>query len=219
MLDAVVILPELEHFPDRFDRSEASLDSIFRRVADYMRVDPDSIELTLFDQGADVSSSLLPYASGQSAGAGGIYCHSPEEKTEISINASKLADPLALVATLAHELGHVILLRPGLVDRDAEDMEPLNDLLTVYLGFGVFNANAVLQFRQYTNNESQGWSARRLGYLSEELFGYALARFAFERKERKPSWAKHLTTNVSTYFKRSSAWLEANGSPLSLHRN
>jgi hypothetical protein len=123
------------------------------------------------------------------------------------------------VATLAHELGHVILLRPGLVDRDEEDMEPLNDLLTVYLGFGVFNANAVFQFRQYTNNETQGWSVRRLGYLSEQLFGYALARFAFERKERKPDWAKHLTTNISTYFKRSSEWLEANGNPLPLRRS
>jgi hypothetical protein len=52
---------------------------------------------------------------------------------------------MALVATLAHELGHVILLRPGLVKANEADMEPLNDLLTVFLGFGVFNANSVFQ--------------------------------------------------------------------------
>ena len=90
----------------------------------------------------------------------------------------------------------------------------MNDLLTVFLGFGVFNANAAFQFHQYTKNDSQGWSTRRLGYLSEELFGYALARFAFERKEENPEWAKYLTTNVSTYFKRSLAWLRTNGSPV-----
>lgn len=39
---------------------------------------------------------------------------------------------------------------------------------------------------------SQGWSARRLGYLSEEQLGYALARFAFERGEGKPSWISFL---------------------------
>jgi len=219
MLGAFGALPILEHFPDQFDRSEAALDAIFRRVANYMNVDPDTIELTLFEEGAETSRSFVPYASGRSAGAGGLYRHMPEEKTEISINTSKLADPMALVATLAHELGHVILLRPGLVDGGEEDMEPLNDLLTVYLGFGVFNANAAFQFSQYTNNETQGWSARRLGYLSEQLFGYALARFAFERKERKPDWATHLTTNVATYFKRSSAWLRANGNSLPLGRD
>ena len=49
---------------------------------------------------------------------------------------------------------------------------------------------------------------QRLGYLPEEIYGYALARFAHERGERDPKWAKHLSTNVRTYFKKSAAWLE-----------
>jgi hypothetical protein len=60
------------------------------------------------------------------------------------------------------------------------------------------------------NNDSQGWSTRRLGYLSEELFGYALARYALERGEEKPSWKSYLSTNVLAYMKRSSAWLAEN---------
>jgi hypothetical protein len=108
----------------------------------------------------------------------------------------------------AHELGHVILLRPGLVGRDEPDMEPLNDLLTVFHGFGVFNANSVFQFQQYTSYDRQGWSTRRLGYLSEQQFGYALARFATERGERSPAWAKYLNTNVSSSWKRSMGWIE-----------
>jgi hypothetical protein len=108
----------------------------------------------------------------------------------------------------AHELGHVILLRPGLVGRDEPDMEPLNDLLTVFHGFGVFNANSVFQFQQYTSYDRQGWSTRRLGYLSEQQFGYALARFATERGERSPAWAKYLNTNVGSYWKRSMGWIE-----------
>jgi hypothetical protein len=54
-----------------------------------------------------------------------------------------------LVATLAHELGHIILLRPGLIKRTKEDMEPLNDLLTIFLGFGIFTANAAFRFEQH----------------------------------------------------------------------
>ena len=91
---------------------------------------------------------------------------------------------MTLVAVLAHELGHVILLRPGLVDRKDPDMEPLNDLLTVFLGFGIFTANAAFRFEQHSDNRSQGWSARRTGYLSEQQFGYSLARFAYERGEK-----------------------------------
>ena len=34
LLNAPVVLPIREHFPDRYDRSEESLDLLFRRVAD-----------------------------------------------------------------------------------------------------------------------------------------------------------------------------------------
>ncbi len=170
LLQATVVLPTPEHFPDPYDSTELALQRIFERVAAGMQVNPS-------------------------------------DKPHISINQKQLEDPMALVAVLAHELGHIILLRPGLVPRDDPDMEPRNDLLTVFLGFGIFTANAAFRFKQYTSDRSQGWSARRLGYLSEELFGYALARFALERGEVKPAWRKFLSTNISTYLKRSAAWL------------
>jgi hypothetical protein len=81
-------------------------------------------------------------------------------------------------------------------------MEPLNDLLTVFLGFGVFTANAAFRFEQHQDGRSQGWSARRLGYLSEEQFGYALARFAYEREDAKPKWPSFLSTNIRSFMSR-----------------
>jgi len=113
------------------------------------------------------------------------------------------------VATLAHELGHVILLGGGLLDRAVKDMEPMTNLLTVFLGFGIFNANCAGRFRQWHKDGRQGWSMQRLGYLPEEIYGYALARFAQERGERRPKWVGHLSTNVCTYFKKSASWLES----------
>ena len=119
-----------------------------------------------------------------------------------------MEDPLTVVATLAHELGHVILLGGGLIDRSAKDMEPLTDLLTVYLGFGIFTANCSGRFRQWQTETNQGWSMQRLGYLPEEVYGYALARFAHQRGERSPKWTRHLSTNLRSYFRKSAAWLE-----------
>jgi hypothetical protein len=172
-----------------------------------MQVNPSDVDVTLFPSADDFTSGLVPFSSGSTSGAAGLYHHDPTAKPHISINEKQLRDPMALIAVLAHELGHIILLRPGLVPHDDTDMEPLNDLLTVFLGLGIFTANAAFRFKQYTNNRSQGWSALRLGYLSEELFGYALVRFALERGEVKPAWRKFLSTNVSAYLKRSAAWL------------
>ena len=211
LAEAEVVLPTAEYFPDPYDRSEQALQRIFQRVALWMEVEPSDVDVTLFATTEDTTQSLVLFGSNNSAGAGGIYVHDPAVRAQISVNQSQMKDPMTLVATLAHELGHVILLRPGLVGRDEPDMEPLNDLLTVFLGFGIFTANSAFRFEQYTNNDSQGWSARRLGYLSEELFGYALARFARERGEKKPEWRSFLSTGVAVYMKRSMAWLEAEG--------
>jgi hypothetical protein len=46
--------------------------------------------------------------------------------------------------------------------------------------------------------------------MPEEIFGYALARFAHERGETRPHWTKHLSTNLQSYFKKSAAWLDGN---------
>jgi hypothetical protein len=210
LTDGELVLPTSEYFPDPYDRSEEALRLIFERVARLMHIDPADIDVTMFASTDDATRSLVPFSSGDSSGAGGLYFHDPTIRPHISVNESQLKDPMTLVAVLAHELGHVILLRPGLVGREEPDMEPLNDLLTVFLGFGIFTANASFRFHQYTNNDSQGWSVRRLGYLSEELFGYALARFAFERGEINPEWRSFLETNIAVYMKRSSKWLHAN---------
>jgi hypothetical protein len=180
---------------------------MFHRVAAQMQVNPDDIDVTLFASGEDMTRGLVPFYSEKSSGAAGLYHHDPADRPQISINEAQLKDPMVLVAVLAHELGHIILLHPGLVDCKDPDMETLNDLLTVFLGLGIFTANAAFRFEQHSDSTSQGWSVRRLGYLSEEQFGYALARFAYERGEGKPAWISFLSTNVASYLKRSAAWL------------
>lgn len=175
-----------------------------------MQVDPNQIEVALFDSADRMTSGLVPIYSGSHSAAAGLYHRNSAGKTQISIEGELLKDPMALVGVLAHELGHVILLRPGLVDQKDKDMEPLTDLLTVFFGLGIFTANSAFRFKQYSNNGTQGWSAKKLGYLSEEQYGYALARYAFERGETKPPWIKHLCTNVAGYTRRSLRWLSTN---------
>jgi len=230
MLEAKVILPTAEDFPDAYDASPAAAEKLLDRLCTYMKVDRHKLEFEIFPDEAEELRKNLSHWRGKSAGPAGVYCHGgskvynseadeqPREDPVVAVLSTKLKDPLVLVATLAHELGHVILLGGGLMSPKASDHEPMTDLLTVYLGLGVFTANSAARFTQYQDERKQGWSMQRLGYLPEEVFGYALARFAVERGEEKSEWAKHLSTNVRAYYKRSRHWLARNPHPIMLAR-
>ena len=219
MLEAQVVLPTAEDFPDPYDKTPAAAEKLLRRVCAYMKVDRQSIDFEVFGDEIDELKRILPewHSSGGSRAAG-LYTHDAGGDAEdrahsgmmVSIRSTQLKDPLALVATIAHELGHVLLLGGHLIDRKTPDHEPLTDLLTVFLGMGIFTANSAARFKQFQDERRQGWSMNRLGYLPEEVFGYALAKFALERGEEKPDWPKHLSTNVRAYFKRSLSWLTKN---------
>ena len=69
LLDATVILPTEEHFPDPYDQSEGSLRRMVDRVATAMKVDPSLIDVELFHSEYDVSRTLLPFFSGNGSAA------------------------------------------------------------------------------------------------------------------------------------------------------
>jgi hypothetical protein len=217
MLGAKVILPNDQYFPDPYDKSPAGAEKLFQRMCAYLQVDRARIELEIFPDETEELREILPYWSGGSGGCAGLYTHDPQSNPRnaikenrpmmVALRSTLLKDPLVLIATVAHELGHVILLGGGLIDPATPDHEPLTDLLTVFLGFGIFTANSAALFRQFHDERRHGWSMQRLGYLRQEIYGYALARFAVERGEIKPDWMRHLSANVRTYFKRSRAWL------------
>jgi hypothetical protein len=220
MLEARVITPTAEDFPDPYDKtSAASIEKLFERVCTYMHVDRNSLEFEIFPDETEELRTILPYwRGGLGRHAAGLYMHAMEERVSeeddgaavVAIRSSQLRDPLPLVATMAHELGHVILLGGGLMSPKTPDHEPMTDLLTVFLGLGIFNANSASRFKQYQDERRQGWSMQRLGYLTEEIFGYALAKFTVERGEDRVEWERHLSTNVRSYFSRSRRWLAKN---------
>jgi len=180
-----------------------------------MQVPRGHVELAVIPDSSELVEMLHAY-SHKSDGPAGLHygSTSKDERPLVAVHRSLLKDPLALVATLSHELGHVILLDGGHLSRDTEDMEPMTDLVTVYLGMGVFTANASRRFLQFQDDRKQGWSMRRLGYLPEVVFAYALARFAAERGEDQPQWTAHLSTNLKAWFRQSAAWLKKDSRPI-----
>ena len=200
-----------EFFPDRYDATRDAACDIFARVCGFMGVDPARVRLRFFNDEAEFSLKDLniPYESSHS-GAAGLY-RGGDQKSEVALSEGKLDQPHALVATIAHELGHVILLGDNHVDRDEKDHEPLTDLATVFFGLGIFNANSAVYFEQTQSLGMHGHKWGRLGYLNMDQFGYAHALFALARKEGKPAWATHLRDDVHHAYKRGIKYISKTG--------
>lgn len=202
-----VILPTAEFFPDEYAGRQQDVMPLLRRVCEYMNVDPAILKLEFYSESnADGLSNILPYYESQGNLTAGHY-RKRKDKHIIAIETSQLNDTMSLVGTIAHELGHVILLGGNRIPPDYEYHEPLTDLLTVNYGLGLFTANSAFTFSQWEAGGKYGWQSRRLGYLSEEMFGYALALFAWVRAEQKPVWRTHLKGNVRPYLEDSLAYL------------
>ena len=193
--EANVILPRAEFFPDAFSGSEENAEQMLRRVCDYMGIDADKTQLFLYEDRNPVHEGRWRQ------GTSGLY-REESGVFEIWLEASNLTDPVGMIGTLAHEVAHIHLLGHGRISDEEEDHEPLTDLLTVFLGMGVFTANSVIHEHYWNSGHFSGWSMGRRGYLSMPMYGYALALFARSRGENNPSWAKQLRPDVRAAFKQ-----------------
>lgn len=211
--NVTVVLPTDEFFPDSYYGDEDDVWALVERACGYMEVNPDSIELDFFDNPHGDLQKNVQWLESTYDGASGHY-QKRRNKFVVSLATSQLADPMSLVATIAHELGHVRLLGEARLSAGFEDHEPLTDLLTVFFGFGVFTANSSFSFQQ----SDTGWRTGSQGYLTEEMLGYALALFALMRGERNPAWSKYLDGSVKTYFKDGHRYLEKTGAAAKLRK-
>jgi hypothetical protein len=185
-----VVLPTAEFFPGAYSGTEDDVREVLDLLCGFASVDRSSIVLEFYgDDGEDTLTRELGLTR-HSRSAAGHYRHEGD-RTIIAIDSTLAAQPARLIATIAHELGHARLLGEERITADRRDHEPLTDLLTVYLGLGVFTANAAFDYRQ----DHRQRTTQRLGYLTEPMFGYGLACHAWLRGERRPAWARHLDTN------------------------
>jgi hypothetical protein len=197
-LECEPLLPTAEHFPGPFTGSEQEIVALVTRLCHRMGVDPAGLTIEVEpEDGEDEMVTGLNLARSSRSAAG--HYRREGGRPVIAVDQRQAARPVALVATIAHELGHVRLLDERRITTDRRDHEPLTDLLTVHFGVGVLSANAAFTFTQ----DNRRWGYQRLGYLTQQMYGYALARYARARGEQKPAWARYLDTNPRAYLKQS----------------
>ena len=214
-----VAVPEEHYFPDAYEATPEGARALMARVCGYMGVSPEEIDFQV------LNDEEMPGAAGQFEPAPARSAPSdldfqippdpakPETTGQpppgvVRIAASQLEDAESLVATVAHELAHAILARRKALEGEP-DREWVTDLLPVFQGLGVFLANATLRESSVRGGRGRWWSLRKHGYLSAQTLGYALAMFAWIRREREPSWAKHLRLDAADTLRRGLRYLEA----------
>jgi hypothetical protein len=201
-----VLLPRSMFPPASFSGRETDVDRILALVCARMDAPLKSIDIDVIGDEDDPEIWAAIPLEGRYSGEAGHY-RRKGRRFILAVRRGQLRDPVALTATLAHEVAHVRLLGERRIAVDRKDQEQLTDLATVFFGLGVFTANAAFDYSQ----DNRGWRTKQLGYLGEQLFGYALAYVAFRRGETAPEWAKHLDTNPRSYMRKGLRFLGARG--------
>ncbi len=213
-LSAPVILPTADYFPPPYTGSDDDVRRLVAVIAGFMGI--QSRVDVRFSSDIDHVQNLLRMVPGgpvSYGGAAGVYSGKGKDgRPVITLDRSSADQPARLIAVIAHELGHVRLLGERRISADRKDHEPLTDLLTVFLSMGIFTANAAFDFGSLQASPGmQGWRAQRLGYMTEQMFGYGLARYALLRGEPNPPWAKYLDTNPRVYMQHGIRYLRHDG--------
>ncbi len=183
---------------------------VFEAVADLMGVPSGDFDLVA--QGPTIDPRLGPLVIVQDAPGmpAGTFRIATGQTPTVTYDPALLARPIELVAVLAHELCHYALLIPPEAPPGGEEADEFaTDLAVVRFGFGLFGANAAFVFENRLDHGSGtgGWSVRRLGYLSEAEWGFALALFLeLSGTEVAPALA-HLRAGPAGALKRALKYL------------
>ena len=192
LLKSPTILPTPEFFPTAYSPSRQGVQGLFEQVCRHMGLEPKRFSLAYY--------SDAPVDSREATA--GLYDARPNE-TVIWLELSNIGNPAIVVAVLAHELSHALLLGENRISREDPDHELLTDLTVVFFGLGIFSANASVVDATTRVGYYSLWRIRKVGYLSPAMLGYAIALYAWLRGDERPSWAGHLRLDVRTDLKRS----------------
>lgn len=205
-LHGQVVLPTDDHFPGVYRGTREDVRTVLYRLCKHMDIDPARVELEHYAADEDPELSAYVPIHTESVGAAGHH-RTRDGRSVIGIRDDQASSPMSLLATIAHELGHALLLGDGRISAEREDHEPLTDLLTIFFGLGIFSANAAFEYSREVRGDYGYTRTTRLGYLTEPMYGYGLARYAWLRGEADPGWARYLDTNPRTFLKRGLRYL------------
>lgn len=192
-LTAPLLEPTPAYFPDRWAPRAERVERIVRRIMGYAGLSQFGVHLEIYD-GADAlpaechAGQVAAWFEGLDLGV-----------ARFGVDVDSLSDGPSLIGILCHEVAHAYRLEHKLRYHDRHQDEPLTDLTTIYLGFGILSANSSDHYRV----DAQGISDGVGGYLTSQAMSFALASQVVARRlgrEDRKKVAGFLNTNQAAYF-------------------
>ena len=194
--DTPLVVPTRTFFPPTDARGDERAAVIFDRVKGLAGMRDWHCKLVAQPHRAELRVGDVTALKPVSHAPAGTFAVDGNEVV-ITYQPADVADPAKLIATFIHELAHYLLAtRRSELPGGEELHEYTTDLMTVYLGFGVFQANAAFNFSQHQDTMSQGWQYSRMGYLGERALIFALAIFLELKAERSDEANRFLKSHL-----------------------
>jgi len=222
LLDNLGGVSALKTFPSKYPRhadfprsglsGREHVAFVLAQICSMLGMDAAAFELHEQEPDIDPNVGHLAVVKNAPQDPAGTYS-SDRNRQVITYKPSIVRDLEQLIAVLIHELCHSILFAIPMRPPDwAENEEFVTDLATVFFGFGIFGGNSSFQFAQFRDDASgtQGWSTRRLGYLTQNEWGFALAVRAMLTGEDASPIKQYAGDGLHTNFEKNYKYLSKN---------
>ena len=207
-----IIEPTRTFFDHWFQGKEEDAEFVLEQCMAYMDIKAVDVELHFFSDAPMEfeSEGIMATNDDDETGAKdqftlGKYAESGPNTFEIGLEINQLQNPQSMIATISHELSHLILLGEGRIE---ENNEELTDLNGIALGFGIFTSNSIFDFQQWQGISHQGWKANRQGYIPEQVAAYAMAIFN-QYQNNTSDWSRHLNAGVKKLYDKNIQYLKS----------
>lgn len=191
MLNATIVEPTVEFFPDSYSAVPEDIDPLFERVCKFADCSPDRFQRVVIGDDEHFATNTDP--------------------SVVAIRKSDLLDQEDLIASLARGIARSLLLTDKHLTGEEADFWLVTDLLAVFLGFGVIQANSAVKTYAESSGTSSSWSIRHAGFLQARVSGYAMALVAWLRSEDKNSWSGQMGSDGRSAFTNGLKYLNKTG--------
>lgn len=205
--DQSTVLPTKDFFDVDFKGEEKDAIFIMKQLGEHYRINIEKIKLEFYSEESAKLDDHTFTEKEPGNGTAGYYVQNHNEY-KILIEVQQLKRPQSLIATLAHELSHFVLLGIKNIEFEGEENEWVTDLLTIAYGYGIFLGNTKFEFEQYQTGDGWGgWHARTQGYLPQQIIAYSLAEIEYRKNSEIPDWIDYLKKEFRNDFIKSFEFL------------
>ena len=201
-----LILPNDEFFPvakeqDHFHMAKL----ILNKVQEYMHL--KEIPCKLIEQNAcQLEPFQLPTMNLAIRGQTNLTQNieqNEDQQLPIPYSPAQIKNPQAMIAYFAQTLSYFVLLyAPDKPEDVEENILQLSEVLAVFTGFGIIQANSAFNYHNSSCSSCSSPSNDRNSYLSQFDITYALAIFCVIKGIDKSRVLKFIKSNLKTYFKK-----------------